>query len=239
MSWRKCLKNVPRGSALVETMRDHPYASAAVAAVAALAASALVNRDLAVKAERDNPARGRFVEIGGVLVTTSSAAPAAARPLHGNGSMIQDFVSSGLVDLRRGRIASLSSTGPDTGKPRVRATRYGLPAAQADLIHRALGKLGVTRAVVLGHSWGASVAVALGFRHPAVGQGAGPCVRILLPERARRCCRPSGPAVPLVGDIVRHTMAPLMGRAVWPAAMRKCSTPPRCPKSSRTASRRR
>lgn len=31
-----------------------------------------------------------------------------------------------------------------------------------------LGRLGVSDAIVLGHSWGASVAAALGIRHPAV-----------------------------------------------------------------------
>ena len=66
MIWRECLENVPRRSTLVDTIRDHPYAAGSAVAVAALALSALVNRELAAKAERDNPARGQFVEIDGV-----------------------------------------------------------------------------------------------------------------------------------------------------------------------------
>ena len=40
------------------------------------------------------------------------------------------------------------------------------PEAQADLIHAALCKIRVSRAVVLGHSWGASVAAALALKYP-------------------------------------------------------------------------
>jgi hypothetical protein len=43
----------------------HPYAAAVVAA-GALAATALMNRHLAKKAERENPPAGQFLEVGGV-----------------------------------------------------------------------------------------------------------------------------------------------------------------------------
>ena len=61
---------------------------------------ALVNHRLAKKAESDNPAAGRFLEVNGVrlhYVERGSGAPLVL--LHGNGSMIQDFESSGLIDL--------------------------------------------------------------------------------------------------------------------------------------------
>jgi pimeloyl-ACP methyl ester carboxylesterase len=61
---------------------------------------ALVNRHLAKKAELDNPAVGRFLDVNGVrlhYVERGSGEPLV--PLHGNGSMIEDFESSGLIDL--------------------------------------------------------------------------------------------------------------------------------------------
>ena len=64
------------------------------------AATALLNRHLAKKAEQDNPPAGRFLEVGGVrlhYLERGSGEPLVL--LHGNGSMIQDFESSGLVDL--------------------------------------------------------------------------------------------------------------------------------------------
>jgi hypothetical protein len=44
----------------------HSYAVAAVVAAGALAATALLNRHLAKKAERDNPPSGEFLEVDGV-----------------------------------------------------------------------------------------------------------------------------------------------------------------------------
>lgn len=44
--------------------------------------------------------------------------------------------------------------------------RYASPAAQADLVDGLLGRLGIERAVVVGHSWGGAVAAALAVSHP-------------------------------------------------------------------------
>jgi hypothetical protein len=65
-----------------------------------LAASAIVNYILAKRAERRNLPTGRFITVEGVrlhYVERGSGPPLVL--LHGNGSMIQDFQSSGLIDL--------------------------------------------------------------------------------------------------------------------------------------------
>jgi hypothetical protein len=76
------------------------YVFFSAVAIGALAAMALVNRHLAKKAERDNPAAGRFLDVDGVrlhYLERGSGDPLVL--LHGNGSMIEDFESSGLIDL--------------------------------------------------------------------------------------------------------------------------------------------
>ncbi|MDW4761789.1 alpha/beta hydrolase, partial [Escherichia coli] len=45
------------------------------------------------------------------------------------------------------------------------------PQAQAELIHRALKQIGIPRAAVVGHSWGASVALALAMEYPKTVAG--------------------------------------------------------------------
>jgi hypothetical protein len=78
----------------------HPYAVGAAATVGALAMLALINHRLARKAERDNPPAGHFLEVNGVklhYVERGSGPPLVL--LHGNFSMVQDFESSGLIDL--------------------------------------------------------------------------------------------------------------------------------------------
>ena len=76
------------------------FVAASAAVIGTLAAVALANRYLANKAERDNPPSGRFLKINGVrlhYVERGAGDPVVL--LHGNGSMIQDFESSGLIDL--------------------------------------------------------------------------------------------------------------------------------------------
>ena len=84
----------------LHALAEYPFASAVVAAAGLMAAAAVVNRRLADKALRDNPPQGRFIDIDGVrlhYVERGSGRPLVL--LHGNGSMIQDFESSGLIDL--------------------------------------------------------------------------------------------------------------------------------------------
>lgn len=81
------------------TAAGRSFAAAAIVA-AALAATALLNRHLAKRAENDNPPAGQFLEVDGVrlqYVERGSGEPLVL--LQGNGSMIEDFISSGLVDL--------------------------------------------------------------------------------------------------------------------------------------------
>ena len=96
------------------SVRRSPVVAGIACAVAALAALAVVNRYLAKKAERDNPPIGRFIEVGGVelhYVDRGSGDPVVL--LHGDGSMIQDFVSSGLIEMasRKYRVISFDRPG--------------------------------------------------------------------------------------------------------------------------------
>src|SRR3984957_10745190 len=78
----------------------HPDAVGVATLLAALTVSALVNRAIAQKAERNTPPIGKFIDVGGVrlhYIERGSGEPLVL--LHGNGSMIQDFESSGLIDL--------------------------------------------------------------------------------------------------------------------------------------------
>jgi pimeloyl-ACP methyl ester carboxylesterase len=114
------------------------FAVASAVVIGALAATALLNRHLAKKAERDNPAAGRFLDVNGVrlhYVERGSGEPLVL--LHGNGHY---------------------------------------PTARPDVV--------------------------------AMGS----------------------PALPLVGDILSHTLSPLISRAMWPLMMAKIFGPRSVPK---------
>src|ERR1700744_5496798 len=130
------------------------YVVSSAVAIAALAAIAGINRHLARKAERNNPPKGRFLDVNGVrlhYVERGAGAPLVL--LHGNGSMIQDFESSGLIDLAAKNHRVIVFDRPGFGHSERPRNVFWTPDAQAELIKRALERLGVSNAIVLGHSW--------------------------------------------------------------------------------------
>ena len=197
-----------------------------VCGIAALSAAALVNRFLAKKAERDNPPRGRFLHVNGVklhYLEQGTGEPLIL--LHGNGSMIQDFQSSGLIAIASKKYRVIAFDRPGFGHSlRPRGTIW-TPNNQADLVHRALSQLGIGRAYVLGHSWGASVAVALASKYPASVAGLILASGYYYPTLRSDVFLLSGPAVPVIGDILSHTVAPILSRLLWPLFMRQLFGP--------------
>lgn len=206
--------------------RPRRWRTGLAAAAGVLAASAIVNDRLARQAERRNPPFGRFLEVDGVrlhYLERGEGTPLVL--LHGNGSMIQDFACSGLVDLAARRHRVIVFDRPGYGHSTRPRGRIWSPDAQADLIRAALDRLGMSRAVVLGHSWGASVAVALALRHPGTVSGLVLASGYYYPTARADMVLLSGPAVPGLGDLARHTVAPMAGRILWPLLMRKIFGP--------------
>lgn len=198
---------------------------------AALAVAALVNRQLAKRAERRNRPIGRFLDVDGIrlhYLERGEGDPLVL--LHGNGSMIEDFETSGLIDMAARKYRVIVFDRPGYGySERPRGTIW-TPEAQADLLHRALKQIGVSRATVLGHSWGASVAIAFALKYPKAVSGLILASGYYYPSVRGDVVVLSQPAIPVIGDIIRHTIAPLASRLLWPLAMRKIFGPAPVPR---------
>jgi pimeloyl-ACP methyl ester carboxylesterase len=203
----------------------------AVGIVTTGVAAALLNRWLAGRAERNNPPMGRFVTVHGTkvhYVERGTGTPLVL--LHGNGSMIEDFESSGLIDAASDKYRVIAFDRPGFGHtPRSRDTSW-TPAIQADLIATALKRLGISRALVLGHSWGTLVALSLAVNHPGAVQGLILASGYYYPTIRADVVILSPPAIPLVGDILSNTLSPLLSRLIWPLLLRKVFGPSPVPK---------
>jgi pimeloyl-ACP methyl ester carboxylesterase len=218
----------PRTRSFAETLKAHPLA---VGTVGALVASAFLNRVLARRAERRNPPIGSFINVHGVrlhYVARGAGIPLVL--LHGNGSMIQDFQTSGLIDLAAKKFHVIAFDRPGFGHSNRPRSTVWTPEAQADLISAALAQIGISRAIVLGHSWGTLVAIALALRHhqkvPALVLTSG----YYYPTARSDMLVLSAPAVPLIGDILRHTISPILSRLMWPFLLRRLFGPNPVPK---------
>lgn len=184
-----------------------------------LLASWLFVRAKTRRAEREHPPAGRFITVDGVRLhyLERGTGPALVL-LHGNGVDAADWVHSGLFDAAAERYRVIAFDRPGFGySARPRSTLW-TPAHQARLLHHALEQLGVDSAIVVGHSWGALVALAMGLRAPDFVRGLVLVSGYYYPNLRLDALVAAPPAVPLLGDALRYTVAPLAGRLIWPAA---------------------
>ena len=199
-------------------------------AAAALVGSALFNRRAARRAEARTPPLGIFVDVDGVRLhyVDRGEGPVVVL-LHGNGVLLQDFVASGVLDLAAEDHRVLAFDRPGFGySDRPRSTVWS-PAAQADLIVRALRQIGVGRAVVVGHSWGTLVALSMALDHPDAVAGL-----VLMSGYYHGTARPdvvsgSLPGVPVIGDVMANTVSPRLGALTGPLAVRASFAPASVP----------
>ena len=209
-----------------------------IGSAAALGAAALYNIQRSRAAEREHPPIGRFLTIDGVrlhYIERGQGEPLLL--IHGNGTMIQDFTSSGLVDRLADRYRVIVIDRPGYGFS-SRPRKLWTPRAQATLFEKALRRLGVEQATVLGHSWGTMVAVALALQAPGLVRRLVLASGYYFPTLRADTFLLSPPAIPVIGDALRYTVSPLVARAVRPAMIRRVFEPAPVPDASNGSSRR-
>jgi pimeloyl-ACP methyl ester carboxylesterase len=198
---------------------------------AALAASALLVRYRTLQTERANPPTGTFLETGGVrlhYIERGDGQPLVL--LHGNGTLIDDMTLSGVVDLSAKRYRVIVFDRPGFGHSERPSDVTWTPQAQARLLRNALGQLGVERPVVVGHSWGALVALALALDYPDYVRSLVLLSGYYFPTPRLDVPVLSVPAIPIVGHLLRHSISPWLGRLMWPVLRRKLFGPAPTPK---------
>jgi pimeloyl-ACP methyl ester carboxylesterase len=202
------------------------FGSALLASAAVLGGTALLVHKRAQRAEREHPPKGQFLDTNGVhvhYVERGKGQPVVL--LHGNGTMIQDFEISGVMDLAVERYRVIAFDRPGFGHTSRPRRRIWTPAAQAELLHEALKRLGVERPIVVGHSWGTLVALALALEHPDEIGGLVLLSGYYFPTARADVPLLSPPAIPVVGDVMRYTISPLLGRLLTPKIIRKVFAP--------------
>jgi pimeloyl-ACP methyl ester carboxylesterase len=204
--------------------------------LAILVVIALVVRYHARRAEAEHPPAGRFIEVDGVrlhYVENGSGTPVVL--LHGNGTRAEDFRGSGVLDRLAVDHRVVAFDRPGYGFSERPKNRTWTPQRQADLLIRAFERLGIDQPVVVGHSWGTLVALALGLDHSQRVRGL-----VLLSGYYYPTMRPdvvlfAAPAIPVLGGVMRYTVSPLLGKLLMPLLLRQMFAPSPVPESFRAA----
>ncbi|ESY81101.1 hypothetical protein X739_28250 [Mesorhizobium sp. LNHC220B00] len=124
-------------------------------------------------------------------------------------------------------IGSSPSTGLASAEARDRLENAGLRASRPTSSTRPAANLGVHKDLVLGHSWGAWIALEMARRHAPSVAGLVFVSGYYYPSPKPGLALAALPAVPLIGSAFRHTLLPLAVRLGWPSAMQRSSGPGR------------
>jgi pimeloyl-ACP methyl ester carboxylesterase len=187
------------------------------AAGAAAVGAAAFNAVRARRAEEANPPAGSFIEIDGVglhYLERGSGPPVVL--LHGNATMIQDWLASGVFDALAKTNRVIAFDRPGFGHSERPRMTVWTPAAQARLIASALEAMGVTAATIVGHSFGTMVAAEMGLNHPDVVASLVLIGGYYYPSARVDAVLGSPPAIPGIGDAIRYTVSPFLGAAMRP-----------------------
>lgn len=195
-------------------------------AAATLTAAWLYVRHRAAQAEAELPASGRFMEVDGVRLhyIDRGAGPVVVL-LHGNGALAQDFELSGLIDQLAPHFRVIAFDRPGFGYSERPRDRFWTADNQAALLLTALRRLNVASALLVGHSWGTLVALAMGQQAPGTVRGLVLLSGYYYPSFRPDAMVASGPAMPLLGDLMRFTLSPLLSRLLWPLQVRRMFSP--------------
>jgi pimeloyl-ACP methyl ester carboxylesterase len=194
---------------------------------AALAAMALWNIYQARKIEREHSPVGKYITAAGVrlhYIEKGEGRPVLL--LHGNVVTADDYALSGLLDRavrRQYRVVAFDRPGFGFSKRPLGA--LWSPAQQSDLLRAAFEKLDIKRPVVVGHSWGTLVALALALDHPDAVSGLVLLSGYYHPTLRADVALFSLPAIPLLGDLIRYTVGPLIGSALMPLIAKSMFSP--------------
>jgi pimeloyl-ACP methyl ester carboxylesterase len=204
-------------------LADNKGMAAALLGMAALAAR---NTAKARQAERKHPPQGRFISVDGInlhYLEKGSGPPVVM--LHGNQVTAEDFELSGVLDRVAKDHRVIAFDRPGFGySERPRGTIWSA-FAQARLIHKALRQLEVERPVIVGHSWGAMVALAHALDYP------GDTAALLLlsgyyfPSLRADSAMSLPTALPVIGDVLRYTISPLLVQLAGPYFSKQVFSP--------------
>ena len=208
-----------------------------VATAASLAAMTVYNISRARKTEREHPPTGRFVIVRGVrlhYIERGEGSPVAL--LHGNVVTAEDFRTSRVLELlaRRHRVIAFDRPGFGySDRPHCSAWSA---RAQADLLKEAFDVVDIKRPIVLGHSWGAAVALALALDYPHDVRGLVLLSGYYYPTLRADVLLSSPPAIPIIGDLLRFSISPLLGKLMQPLLLKGMFAPLPVPATFSTGS---
>lgn len=189
-----------------------------------LNAQSIHNSLTAVSTLTESPANDHFVKVDGLrihYVESGSGRPVVL--IHGNAGSVEDFEGRTL-SLLSDHYRVLAIDRPGHGRS-DRPARNASVEFQADLLHHTLSILGISDPILVGHSWGAALALAYALRYPSEVSAMVLLAPAAYPDDSGDGLLRTATRVPLIGDLTLLLGKVLVGRHMLKAALGRAFSP--------------
>ncbi len=186
--------------------------------------------------ERAHPPRGSFLDIGGHRQHVVTMGPLGGAPdrlpvvlLHGAGLNLEDMrlaLASRLAETH----SLILVDRPGQGWSDQPAGKGLSPADQALVLRDVLDRLGIRRAILLGHSWGGTLALTFALDHPDRVAGLVLLAPPTHPQLRRLSALYGALSTPFAGWLFAHTLALPLAAAAFGRGVRSAFAPQRPPR---------
>ena len=203
---------------------------AVAAGIAAILATAALTRYLTNRAEANHFPGGKLLTVKGQTVhfIDEGSGPCVVL-LHGNGSMIEDYEATTLIETlsKDHRVIVFDRAG--FGLSTREAGGPWTPEREAEYLSEILEQIDVRHPVIVGHSWGTMVALASAIRDPANVAGLVLLSGYYYPTARLDVALQTPASLPVIGPVLRNTILPLLSRLNAPLAIRHMFAPMNVP----------
>lgn len=169
------------------------------------------------RARRRRPATGEFVEVDGVrvhYVRKGQGPPVVC--LHGLAGFLQDFTHTPIVDRLSERFDVVALDRPGYGHSTRPDPDLSDVREQADWLVRLFDELGIEAPIVVGHSLGGGLAMALAVRHPERVRGLVLLAPYVYPNTEPDDWIHALPRLPLIRSTIGHLFVAPVTRLLEP-----------------------
>lgn len=144
--------------------------------------------------------------------------------IHGNAGSVEDF-EFGVFDMLATEYHVIAVDRPGHGRSDRPRAAGATVESQARLLHEALRSIGVTRPVLVGHSWGAAMALSYALQYPNDLSGLILLAPAAYPDRGESRLLQAMTKPPFIGDVALVAGKSILGKHVLRAGLERAFYP--------------
>jgi pimeloyl-ACP methyl ester carboxylesterase len=170
-----------------------------------------------------------FVSVGGLRLRYIERGTGSTVVLiHGNAGSVEDF-EFGVFDMLVADYHVIAVDRPGHGRSERPRAEGATVESQARLLHETLTSIGVTRPVLVGHSWGAAMALCYALQYPGDLSGLILLAPAAYPDRGESRWLQAMTKPPFIGDVALVAGKSILGKHVLRAGLQRAFYPQAIP----------